>query len=152
MARTPIAAGLVALAYDGSVASANQTPDAVNGNVLTCNPAGTPPTFGAHRVLLHVVNSDTNPHTMILRSTGYTGAANGAANSGLPSPSNTMFTQSTLGDASYVVAASGDRFIGPLTTDRFAQPNGSTGGDLWIDWDASTSVKVTAILLPTNAL
>lgn len=148
MARTPIAAGLVALAYDASVLTANQTPDAVNGNILPLTPGGTPPTFGPFRVILMVANSDTNPHTMILRSSGYTGAANGAANSGLPSPSNTVFTQSSMGDASFAVAASATRFVGPLTTDRFVQ----SGGDLWIDWDASTSVKVTAILLPTNAV
>jgi hypothetical protein len=152
MARTPLAAGLVSLAYDGSVASANQTPDATNGNVLPFSVSTTPATFGPFRVILMVTNSDTASHTMILRSSGYTGAANGAVNSGLPSPSNTVFAQSTMGDASYAVAASTTRFIGPLTTDRFVQPNGTTGGDLWIDWDASTSMKVTAILLPTNTL
>jgi hypothetical protein len=150
MARTAIAAGLVALSYDAGVVSTTQTPDAANGNVLPFAPAGTPPTFGPFHVVLVVTNADTAAHTLIIRGSGYTGAAAGAANSGLPSPANTVFTQGSLGDASYAVAASSTQYIGPLTTDRFVQPNHTTGGDLWLDWTASTSMTVAAILLPTN--
>lgn len=153
MARTAISAGLVQLAYDNSVLTANQTPDSTNGNILPMAPSATPPTFGPFKVMLMVVNGDSSSHTCILRSAGYTGAPSGAANSGLPAPQNTIFTQSTLGDASFAVAASATRFIGPLTTDRFVQDNGTTGGDLWIDWDASPStLKVTALLWPVNPL
>lgn len=150
MARTAIAAGLVALAYDAGVASATQAADATNGNILPMAPAGTPPTYGPWKVLLVVANGDSASHTLILRGSGYTGSASGSANSGLPSPSNTVFTQGSLGDASYAVAAGTTQYIGPLTTDRFVQPNHTTGGDLWLDWSAATSMTISAVLLPAD--
>lgn len=152
MARTAIAAGLVPLAYDASVLTATQAADASNGNILPMAPAAGTPTFGPHRVILAVTNADASPHTVILRGAGYTGAPAGAANSGLPKPQDTVFTQGSLGDASFPVVNGTTRYIGPLTTDRFVQPNGTTGGDLWIDWSAATSMTISAILLPTNPL
>jgi hypothetical protein len=149
MARTAVAAGLVALGYDNAVAlGAAQAADASNGNILSFNIANTPPTYGPFKVLLVVANGDASPHTVILRGSGYTGAANGAANSGIISPQNTVFAMSTLGDASYPVAAGVTSVIGPLTTDRFIQPNAANGGDLWIDWSAATSMTFWAYLLP----
>lgn len=150
MARTAIVAGLVALSADAGTLGAVQTPDAANGNILPFAPTATPPTFGPFNVTLVVTNADTASHTVIIRGSGYTGAANGAANSGIPAPQNTVFTQGTVGDLSVAVAASTTRYIPLVTTDRFVQPNGTSGGDLWIDWSASTSMSVTALVAPTN--
>lgn len=152
MARTAVAAGLVSLGYDTGVVTATQAADATNGNVLAFNPTTTPPTFGPFKVVLVVTNADSASHTLILRGSGYTGAASGSANSGLPSPANTVFTQGALGDASFPVAAGTTQYIGPLTTDRFVQPNHVYGGDLWLDWSAATSMTFSVLLLPTDAI
>ena len=48
-----------------------------------------------------------------------------------------------------VTIPAGGTYVSPtLTTDRFTQPDGS----LSLDWDASTSVKLWAYQLPSNAL
>jgi hypothetical protein len=143
----------VQLASDASVAQgASGTVDAVNGNIVAFNPPATPPTFGPFQVVLVVTNADTVAHNVIIRGSGYTGAPAGAANSGIPAPANTVFTQSTLGDLTVAVANGTTQVLGPFTTDRFVQPNHVNGGDLWIDWSASTSMSVWAYQLPTVAL
>ncbi|HLK78606.1 MAG TPA: hypothetical protein VKU77_33770 [Streptosporangiaceae bacterium] len=151
MARTAIAAGLVALAADAGVAAgAGQAADAVNGNILPFSLTNTPPTFGPFNILLVIANADSAPHTAIIRAAGYTGAPNGAANSGLAAPANQPFTQATLGDLSVAVANGATEVIALTTTDRFVQPNHVSGGDLWIDWTAATGMTFWAYLLPTN--
>jgi hypothetical protein len=148
MARTAVTA-LVSLAYDtGVLVGSAQAADATNGNILPFSITGTPPTYGPFKVLLVVANGDSSSHTLIVRGSGYTGAASGAANSGIISPQNTVFTQSTLGDASYVIANGTTQAVGPFTTDRFVQPNATNGGDLWFDWSAATSMTFWAYLLP----
>lgn len=148
MARTAVTA-LVSLAYDSGVAAgAAQSADATNGNILAFSITGTPPTYGPFKVLLVVANGDSASHTLIVRGSGYTGAASGAANSGILAPQNTVFTQSTIGDLSVAVAAGATEVIGPFTTDRFVQPNATNGGDLWFDWSAATSMTFWAYLLP----
>jgi hypothetical protein len=149
MARTAVAAGIVALAYDAGVASATQAADATNGNILPFSITSTPPTYGPFNIILAVTNGDSSSHSVILRATGYTGAPSGAANSGLQNPANLVFDQSAEGDLSVAVAAGATEYIGPLTTDRFTQPNHVNGGDLWIDWSSGASVTFTAVLLPT---
>lgn len=148
MARTALTP--VQLAYDAGVAQGSTgTVDAVNGNIVAFNAAASPATFGPFQVLLVVTNADTSAHSCIVRGSGYTGAANGAANSGIPAPGVSPFTMAMLGDLSVSVAASSTEVIGPFTTDRFAQPNHVTGGDLWIDWSASTSMSVWVYQWPT---
>lgn len=149
MARTAVAAGLVALARDSGVASATQAADASNGNILPFNISNTPPTYGPFNVVLAVTNADSASHTVILRASGYTGAASGAANSGLQKPAEIVFDTSSIGDLSVAVANGTTQYIGPLNTDRFVQPNATNGGDLWIDWSAATSMTFSAILLPS---
>jgi hypothetical protein len=149
MARTAVAAGLVSLAYDaGVLLGAAQAADATNGNTLPFSITGTPPTYGPFKVFLVVANGDSSSHTVIIRGAGYTGAANGAANSGIPVPSSTVFTQGTVGDLSVAVAAGTTQVIGPFTTDRFVQQNNVNGGDMWIDWSAATDMTFWAYLLP----
>jgi len=150
MARTAIAAGLVALSYDNATAATTQAADATNGNIVPFSTTNTPPTYGPFHVILAVTNGGGSAITCILRGSGYGGAASGAANSSLPNPANTVFTQGSLGDASFPVAAGTTQYIGPLSTDRFIQPNNVNGGDLWIDWSSGSSVTYSVILLPTN--
>lgn len=154
MARTAVVAGLVALAQDAGVASATQDADATNGNILPFAPTASPPTFGAFQVVLAVTNGDSSSHSVIIRGSGYTGAASGAANSGIPAPGaiGNSFTQATLGDLSVAVAGGATEYIGPLTTDRFGQPNSTTGADMWIDWSAATDMTFSALLLPVDVI
>jgi hypothetical protein len=149
MARTALTP--VQLAGDaGVLQGASGTVDATNGNIVAFNPTGSPATYGPYQVLLVVANADTVAHNVIIRGSGYTGAANGAVNSGIPSPGNTVFTQGTLGDLSVTVANATTQVIGPFTTDRFVQPNHVNGGDLWIDWSASTSMSVWVYQIPVT--
>lgn len=146
MARTALtsgASGIITAAYDTGVQvpASPASADATNGNIIA-NTAGV--SYGAFQVLLIVANGDSSSHNVIIRGSGYTGAAGGAANSGIPSPQNTVFTQSTVGDLTVTVTNGKTEVIGPLTTDRFAQSDGS----LWIDWSAATSMTVYAIQLP----
>lgn len=144
MARTAITTGLVNLATDtGVLAPSAQAADATNGNIV---PFTVGSSYGAKSVILVVGNADSSSHTVILRGSGYTGAANGAANSGILPPQNTVFTQSTVGDLSVTVANGTTRYIGPLTTDRYAQSDGS----LWIDWSAATSMTITVLQEPVT--
>jgi hypothetical protein len=148
MSRTALtsgASGLIPAAYDAGVQApaSPQAADATNGNSLAFT-VGT--SYGAFQVLLVVANGDSSSHNVIIRGSGYTGAANGSANSGIPAAQNTVFTQSTLGDLTVAVANGKTEVIGPFTTDRFAQPDGS----LWIDWSAGTDMTIYAIQLPVT--
>lgn len=151
MARTALTP--VQLAYDSGIAQGTSgTVDATNGNLVSFNPSGSPATFGPFQVLLVVTNADAAAHNCIIRASGYTGTPSGAVNSGLPSAGNTVFTQATLGDLSVTVANGTTQVIGPFTTDRFVQPNHTSGGELWIDWSAATSMSVWVYQLPTLAV
>jgi len=146
MARTALtsgASGIITAVYDTGVAApaSPAAADATNGNIIA-NTVGA--SYGAFQTLLVVANGDSSSHNVIIRGSGYTGAANGAANSGIPAPQNTVFTQSTVGDLTVTVAANKTSVIGPLTSDRFSQADGS----LWIDWSAATSMTVYVIQLP----
>lgn len=125
----------IALVRDtGNVLGAGTTPDAANGNTVAAGPFKL-------RLLVH--NGDSAAHTVTVRATGNGVTAAGAAQVS-PAPSNTVFAQSTLGDLVVSVAAGAYTEIGPLTTDRFTQADGS----LSIDYSASTSVAVWAIQNP----
>jgi hypothetical protein len=133
-ARTVLAP--IQLARDtGNALGAGTAPDAANGNTVA-----SPGPF-ALKLLVH--NGDTAAHTVTVRATGNGVTASGAAQVS-PAPSNTVFAQSTLGDLVVSVAASTYAEIGPLTSDRFAQSDGS----LSIDYSASTSMLVWAIQEP----
>lgn len=123
----------IALARDtGNALGAGTTPDASNGNTVAAP--------GPFKLKLLVHNGDTAAHTVTIRATGNGVTATGATQVN-PAPSSTVFTQSTLGDLVVSVAASAYTVIGPLTSDRFAQADGS----LSIDYSASTSVLVWPI-------
>jgi hypothetical protein len=119
----------------GNALGAGTTPDAANGNTI--------PAPGPFKMKLLVHNGDSAAHTVTVRATGNGVTASGAAQVS-PAPSNTVFVQSTLGDLVVSVAAGAYTEIGPLTSDRFEQSDGS----LSIDYSASTSVLVWAIQEP----
>lgn len=63
-------------------------------------------------------------------------------------PSSTVFTQSTLGDLVSASTTSATLVAGPITGDRFIQPD----GNVYIDLSNTTSVTVYAIQMPFNSL
>jgi hypothetical protein len=63
-------------------------------------------------------------------------------------PASTVFTQSTLGDLVSASTTSATITAGPLTGDRFVQPD----GNIYIDLSQATSVTVYALQMPFNAL
>jgi hypothetical protein len=143
-ARTAITTGLVNLATDASeLAPSPQAADATNGNVV---PFTVGSSYGPFQVVLAVGNADGSDHDVILRGSGYTGAPGDAVNSGIPAPQNTVLTQSTVGDLSVTIGHGTTRYIGPFTTDRFTQPDGT----LLIDWSAGTSMTITVLQLPVT--
>lgn len=126
----------IALVRDSSNAlGAGTTPDASNGNTVASP--------GPFKLKLLIYNGDSASHTVTVRATGNGVTAAGATQVN-PAPSNTVFTQATLGDLVATLAATSYYEVGPLTTDRFEQADGS----LSIDWSASTSIKVWAIQEP----
>jgi hypothetical protein len=135
----------VQLVADGNVAAGSSgTVDAANGNTVAWNPSGSPAIWGPNRVLIVVTNGDSASHSITVRASGSGVTAAGATQVN-PAPSNTVFTQATLGDLTVAVAASATQVIGPLTSDRFAQADGSMS----LDWTASTSMSVWIYQLPT---
>ena len=130
----------LSLVKDSSVAQGSSfTVDAVNGNVILAP--------GPWKILLVVTNGDSSSHTCTIRATGNGVNAAGSSQTS-PAPSNTVFTQSTLGDLVVTVTNGTTRIIGPFTLDRYAQ----TDGSMSIDWSASTSMTAWAYLLPYNAI
>lgn len=137
MARTSITPVLMARDGGVSIGAGTAAPAAASGSVI--------PAPGPYQLLLHVKNADTSPHTVIIRGAGYTGTPNGAANSAMVAPQNTVFAQGTVGDLSVLVAASDTQVINLNTTGRFTQPDGS----LLVDFAATaTSVTLFAFQRP----
>ena len=124
------------LVRDAGVAVSTGAVDATNGNIVAVP--------GPFRARIVVQNSDASSHTLVVRGGGYTGAANGAANSGLPAPANVVFTASTKGDLSVPVAAGTIQVVTINETDRFVQADGS----MWLDWSAATGMSVYVLIDP----
>ena len=138
MARTALTAS--SLTQDaGTALGAGATPDATTGNSV----AAPGPYHG--RVLIK--NGDSASHTCIVRGAGYGGAAGGSANSSIAA-AGYPFAGASQGDLSVAVAAGATTVIGPLTTDRYTQADGS----LWLDWSASTSMTVWVMTDPYPAV
>jgi hypothetical protein len=142
IALTPITAvrgGGVALGVGTSAAVAS-TGMIVNGPV------------GAFHLELQVANGTSSPVNVIIRASGYQGAANGAANSGYLTDQYQPYAAASAGDLVVAVAANATVLITDLDTGRFSQPPtsgaGDTGGALWIDVSLATSVTYWAIQKP----
>lgn len=97
---------------------------------------------GGYKLLLLVLNSDTNPHNVIVRASRSGVNAAGAAQTN--SPSNVVFTQATVGDLTQAVAASATQVIPVVTTDRFTQDDGSIS----VDFSTGFTGTLWALRLP----
>lgn len=123
--RTAVVAGLVKASRDGAVVmGAGQAADATNGNTLAAP--------GPYKAMIIVHNADSGAHSITIRATGNGVDATGAAQVN-PAPSNVVFEGGTQGDLVQSVAAGAYELVGPFTTDRFMQADGS----LSIDWSAT---------------
>ena len=111
--------------------------DATNGNTVASP--------GPWKVILRITNTAGTGYNAIIRASGNGVTAAGATQVS-PVPSNVVFAHSTEGDLTVAVAATtGVKWIGPLTSDRFSQPDGS----LSIDYsNTSFAGTVTAFVLP----
>lgn len=145
MARTAIpTANILAITKDtwqappaAVAAAANMYVQAVSGNQTVQNLAK----------MMLVVTVGTTATTVTLRASG--NGVNVAGNAQTsPAPSNTVFTQSTLGDLVSASTTSATIQVGPFTVDRFLQPD----GNLYIDFSQVTGVTVYAYQLPYNAI
>jgi len=67
-----------------------------------------------------------------------------------PVPSNTVFTQSTVGDLVSASATSAVLDLAPLSSDRFIQVDASGNTYYYIDYSQVTGVTVLAYLRPFN--
>jgi hypothetical protein len=61
-----------------------------------------------------------------------------------PYPSSAVFTQGTVGDLVSASTTSATLVLGPMTTDRFLQPD----GNLYLDFSNVTAVTVYAVQRP----
>lgn len=96
-------------------------------------------------LLFFVIGSTATVVTVRASSNGVNVA--GTAQTAL-APASTVFTQSTLGDLVSASTTSATIMAGPLTGDRFIQPD----GNIYVDLSQTTSVTVYALQLPFNAL
>jgi hypothetical protein len=131
MARTALTA--VSLSRDaGSSLTAGATPDATNGNIVVSP--------GPFKLGILVLNADSANHNLYIRASGYAGAATGAANASYAVNQYQPYAMASTGDltVSCLHTGGGYTLIEALTSDRYAQPDGS----LWLDWAASTSMTV----------
>lgn len=135
MARTVLTASQ--LPHVGGVnAGAGVTPDHANGNIVASP--------GPFKSLLIVENTGS-AQTLIVRASGYQGAATGAANSGYIPGQYQPFATASSGDLAVAIAADDTTVVG-FTQDpeRFTQSDGS----MWLDWSANTDLTVFVIQLP----
>ena len=109
----------VGLVQDGAVSEGAGT--AIAGLVAGGAYVADPP--GPFRVFLLVNNSGASAANVTVRAGGSGTTASGGTNPGVP------FTDATVGDLVTSVAASGTEVIGPFTTDRFCQADGSLSVD-----------------------
>lgn len=87
----------------------------------------------------------TTATTVTLRASGNGVDASGNAQP-TANPANTVFTGATAGDLVSASTTSGTLILGPLTTDRFLQPD----GNVYLDFSQATGVTVYAVQLPFN--
>lgn len=112
-----------ALTADENLADpAGVTPDAVNGNSVSG--------VALERLILRVKNADSGNHTCTIKAGVYPPAESAGQ-----------------GDLAVTVVDGTTEWIGPFTSARFAQHDGS----LLIDWDASTSVTITPFSIDKDA-
>jgi hypothetical protein len=136
MARTTLTA--VQLPNIGGVAQGTgATPDATNGNIVASP--------GPFKALVIVKNADSASHSLIVRASGYQGAATGAANASYTTGQYQPYATASIGDLTVAVAAGTTELVWfGGDSERFTQADGS----LWLDWTASTSMTCYVAQLP----
>lgn len=135
MARTALTAVAGSRTAGVSIGS-GATPDATNGNILAAP--------GPYKTVILVKNADSSPHNVIVRASGYAGAATGAANASYAAGQYQPFAEASQGDLTVTVTNGTTVLLPSLDTDRFKQADGS----LWLDWSASTSMTVYVVQRP----
>jgi hypothetical protein len=98
--------------------------------------------------ILLQVQWGTTAGTVIVRAPGNGNNVAGSAQTS-PYPSNAVFAQGAIGDLSYSWGTTaGTAVIGPLTSDRFTQPD----GNMYIDWTGGAGSYFTVTQLPFNEI
>jgi hypothetical protein len=124
----------VSLSDDAAVSQgAGATPDAVNGNTIALGPFG---------LILIVTNGGGTARTMTIRAGGSGNTASGAAAASVP------FEQASSGDNVITCTANATVVVPIGNTDRITQADGSVS----LDWSASTSLTVYALIKQKSGL
>lgn len=99
------------------------------------------------KILIRVVNG-TTAGTMTIRAPG--NGVDAAGNSQVsPYPSSAVFAQGATGDVLVTWSTTaGTLVVGPLTSDRFMQPD----GNMYLDFSTATAVTFEIQQLPYNVV
>lgn len=124
------------LVQDGGVAEGSGT--SIAGLVSAGATIAAPP--GPNKIFLLVNNSATAAKNVTIRAGGNGNTASGGTNPGVP------FEAATVGDLAVSVASSGTSLIGPFTSSRFTQADGSMS----IDFDAGTTGTIWVFQMPNQ--
>jgi hypothetical protein len=132
MARTALAS--FQLPNVGGVnAGAGVAPDHTNGNIVASP--------GPFRSLLIISNSGSSA-SLIIRASGYQGAASGAANASYVTAQYQPFATASVGDLTVTLAASVTTVVDlNVDSERFTQADGS----MWLDWSTASGLLVWAV-------
>lgn len=127
------------LVQDGSIAAAAGTSIATITTAAGATVAAPP---GPNKVFLVVANTATAAMNVTVRAGGNGTTASGGANPGVP------FEPAAAGDLVTSVPASGTQWVGPLTSGRFTQADGS----LSIDFATGMTGTIAVVQLPNQHL
>jgi hypothetical protein len=142
MART-LVANITAMARDTGVSQAAVNAAHTGAAAGDYIAAGSIQTTNLAGILLQVING-TTAGTLTVRAPGNGVNVAGAAQVS-PYPSSAVFAQGAIGDLQYSWGTTaGTAWFGPLSTDRFTQPD----GNLYLDWSTATGVSFYAFQMP----
>lgn len=122
----------VVLVTDGSVSEGSGTALPPTGGAYILDPPG------PNRLFLLVNNTYSAAENVTVRAGGNGVTASGGTNPGVP------FEAATVGDLVVSVPSSGTVLIGPFTTDRFTQADGSIS----IDFAAAITGTIWVLQYP----
>lgn len=136
-------ATVTALVRDSSAGTAPTVNNAVTTGMFVQTASGGTALVDVRKILLRVVNG-TTAGTMTVRAPGNGVDINGNTQVS-PYPSNAVFTQGAVGDLQVTWGTvAGTLMVGPLTSDRFEQPD----GNLYLDFSTATGVTFEVLALP----
>lgn len=120
---------------DGSLADpAGTTISQANGNYVAAP--------GPNHLILRVYNSAGSSYNVTVRAGGNGNTASGGAAVAVP------FDMASTGDLTVAVAAGTTVWVGPFSTDRYTQADGT----LSVDFSGSFAGTITAFQTPFNAI